>query len=44
MKVQLAPLDYMKLKRFLKSSNNEVELCATLQALRWRLSRVSRQM
>lgn len=38
---QLSPLDFDKLKNFLKTSNDEMKVCATLQALRWRSTRVS---
>lgn len=40
LRVQLAPLDFAKLKNFLKTNNDHIKLCATLQALRWRISRV----
>ena len=39
------PLDFAKLKAFFRDeSNNEVHVCTTLQALRWRLTRVSASM
>lgn len=38
---QLAQLDFFKLKHFLLTSTDEISLCATLQALRWRVTRVS---
>lgn len=42
--VQLAPLDFAKLKLFLTSCTDETQVCATLQALRWRMTRAgSRQ-
>ena len=44
LRVQLAPLDFEKLKNFLKTNNDQIKLCATLQALRWRISRVGQAM
>ena len=39
------PLDFIKLKQFLVAQDsNETHICATLQALRWRLTRVSASM
>lgn len=38
---QLPPLDFDKLKHFFLNSTDEVTICATLQALRWRVTRVS---
>jgi hypothetical protein len=41
----LVPLDFDRIKAFLRSeSTNETHICATLQALRWRLTRVSPSM
>lgn len=41
----LVPLDFGKLKNFFKGNvQNEVQICATLQALRWRLTRVGSSM
>ena len=37
--VSLAPLDYDRIKRFLLESSDELKICATLQALRWRISK-----
>jgi len=41
----MAPLDYMKIKDFLRKSarnpHHEAEVCATLQALSWRITKVS---
>lgn len=42
--MQLAPLDFGKIKAFLRTSKDESQLCATLQALRWRISRVNHIM
>ena len=43
--VSLVPLDFGKLKAFFRSEQaNETHICATLQALRWRLTRVSPSM
>ena len=43
--VSLVPLDFAKLKSFfLQKSATEVQVCATLQALRWRLTRVKSSM
>ena len=43
--VSLVPLDFNKLKAFFRDENsNETHICATLQALRWRLTRVSPSM
>lgn len=39
----LAPLNFGKLKHFLMTSTEEVQLCATLQALRWRLTKAKRK-
>ena len=40
----MAPLDYNKIRDFLRKScrnpHHEVEVCATLQALSWRITRV----
>jgi hypothetical protein len=37
--VSLAPLDYDQIKKFLLESEDELKICATLQALRWRISK-----
>jgi hypothetical protein len=37
--ISLAPLDYDKIKKFLLESDDELKICATLQALRWRISK-----
>lgn len=41
----MAPLDYNKIKDFLRKSarnpHHESEICATLQALSWRITKVS---
>jgi hypothetical protein len=37
----LAPLDFEKLKQFFIESQDEMKICATLQALRWRVTRVT---
>jgi len=37
--ISFAPLDYDKIKRFLIESEDELKICATLQALRWRISK-----
>jgi len=43
--VSLVPLDFEKLKAFFKDETaHETHICTTLQALRWRLTRVSAQM
>lgn len=43
--VSLVPLDFAKLKAFFKTQiANEIQICATLQALRWRLTRVGAAM
>ena len=39
----LAPLDYERIKGFLANSNEEIKVCATLQALRWRLTKTKRK-
>ena len=48
MGVVMAPVDYNKIKDFLKKSaknpHHEVEICATLQALSWRITKVSSQI
>ena len=43
MQQDLAPLDYEKIKSFLVNSNEEIKVCATLQALRWRLTKTKRK-
>ena len=40
---ELAPLDYSKIKKYLVESNEEIRISATLQALRWRLTKVKRK-
>jgi len=44
----MAPLDFAKIKDFLRKSarnpHHEVEVCATLQALSWRVTKVSPQI
>lgn len=37
--ISLAPLDYDKIKKFLLESDDDLKVCATLQALRWRVSK-----
>jgi LisH domain-containing protein ARMC9 len=37
--VSLAPLDYDKIKKFLLTSEDELKIWSTLQALRWRISK-----
>jgi hypothetical protein len=39
----LAPLNFQKIKHFLMTSNDELKICATLQALRWRLTKGKRK-
>ena len=39
----LAPLNFQKIKNFLLTSQEELKLCATLQALRWRLTKAKRK-
>ena len=36
-------MDYSKIKQFLVESNEEIRVCATLQALRWRLTKTKRK-
>lgn len=43
MQEELAPLDYSKIKKFLIDSNEDIKVCATLQALRWRLNKTKRK-
>ena len=43
MQQDLAPLDYEKIKSFLVNSTEEIKVCATLQALRWRLTKTKRK-
>jgi len=40
---EIAPLAYMRIKTFLKESPEEIKVCATLQALRWRLTKTKRK-
>jgi hypothetical protein len=43
--IALVPLDFNKIKHFFRTNvHNEVQICATLQALRWRLTRVGASM
>jgi len=37
--VSLAPLDYDAIKKFLLEEDDELKICSTLQALRWRISK-----
>ena len=37
--ISLAPLDYDKIKAYLLESDDELKICAILQALRWRISK-----
>ncbi|CAI2383621.1 unnamed protein product [Moneuplotes crassus] len=37
--ISFAPLDFDKIKKFLIEAEDEVRVCATLQALRWRISK-----
>jgi hypothetical protein len=39
----LAPLNFGKIKHFLMTSGEELRVCATLQALRWRLTKAKRK-
>ena len=39
----MAPLEYDKIKRYLIESTEEIRVCATLQALRWRLTKTKRK-
>ena len=43
MQEDLAPLDYLKVKKFCIESTEEIKVCATLQALRWRLTKTKRK-
>ena len=43
MQEDLAPLDYPKVKKFCIESTEEIKVCATLQALRWRLTKTKRK-
>ena len=43
MQDELAPLDFDKIKAFLVDSSEEIRVCATLQALRWRLTKTKRK-
>jgi hypothetical protein len=43
MQEELAPLNYLKIKQYLVESNEEIRVCATLQALRWRLTKTKRK-
>jgi len=43
MQEELAPLDYVKIKSFLMGATEEIKVCATLQALRWRLTKTKRK-
>jgi len=36
-------LNYAKIKHFLLNSDEEIKVCATLQALRWRLTKTKRK-
>lgn len=37
--VPLAPLDYDRIKKYLLEGKDELKICSTLQALRWRISK-----
>ena len=39
----MAPLNFGKIKHFLMNSSEELKICATLQALRWRLTKAKRK-
>jgi hypothetical protein len=39
----IAPLDFEKIKQFLVVFDEEIKVCATLQALRWRLTKTKRK-
>ena len=39
----LAPLNFVNIKHFLANSAEEIKVCATLQALRWRLTKTKRK-
>ena len=43
MQQDLAPLNYENIKHFLANSTEEIKVCATLQALRWRLTKTKRK-
>lgn len=43
MQEELAPLDYGRIKTFLVDSVEDIKVCATLQALRWRLNKTKRK-
>ena len=43
MQEELAPLEYDKIKKYLIESTEEIRVCATLQALRWRLTKTKRK-
>lgn len=43
MQEELAPLDYGSIKKFLIDSVEDIKVCATLQALRWRLNKTKRK-
>ena len=43
MQEELAPLDFNKIKKFLVESTEEIRVCASLQALRWRLTKTKRK-
>lgn len=44
----MAPLNYNKIIEFLRKSlripENEIEICATLQSLSWRITKVQRSI
>ena len=41
---ELAPIDFKKIKEFLAGdASEEIKVCATLQALRWRLTKTRRK-
>ena len=39
----LASLNFSNIKHFLLNSEEEIKICATLQALRWRLTKTKRK-
>jgi len=42
--INYAPIDFNNVKSFLMSSQEDIKICATLQALRWRITKTKRKV
>ncbi len=41
---QFASLNFAQIKYFLMNSDEEIKICATLQALRWRITKAKKKL